>query len=317
MSGSFLEILGVTLPVFLLVGLGIVLRKRGMVTGETEGPLMRVIVTVFYPALILSAVGPTPAVDSPGIVVVSVATGFLTVALGFAVAWFLGPVFGLQLGGGRRAFAFSNGIYNFGYLPIPLVLAFYGQTDGTLAILFIHNVGVDLAFWTVGVIILQGIFNRDGFRRIINPPLIALAVALVLNYTGLYARLPGFVLQFLDYLAAIAVPLGIILAGCAIGGLLSAKAFRSGWNVVAGACLIRLGLLPVLFLMAAYFIDFPVELKRVLIIQAAMPAGLFPVVVTGFFGGRQDVAVRVAVSTTILSVVTTPLWLQFGLRFSP
>jgi len=314
MSGSFLEILGVTLPVFLLVGLGIFLRKSRLVDTETEKPLMRVIVTVFYPALILSAVGPTPAVDSPGVVAVSVATGFLTVALGFAVAWLLGPLFGLRLGEGRRAFAFTNGIYNYGYLPIPLVMAFYGQTDGTLAILFVHNVGVDLAFWSVGVLLLQGIFNREGFRRIINPPLIALVVALVLNYTGIYALLPDFILRFLEYLAAIAVPLGIILAGCAIGGLLTAKAFQSGWNVVAGACLLRLGLLPVLFLAAAYFIPFPAELKRVIIIQAAMPAGLFPVVVTGFFGGRQDVAVRVAVSTTLLSVLTTPLWLQLGLR---
>ncbi len=277
---------------------------------------MRVIVTIFYPALILVAVGPAPGVENVGVVLVSITTGFLSVILGFAVAWFLAPAFRLKLGKGRRAFAFTNGIYNYGYLPIPLVLAFYGQSDGTLAILFIHNVGVDLAFWTVGVLILQGVFNRSGFRKLINPPLIALIVALLLNYTGIYGVLPVFIERFLEYLAAIAVPIGIILAGCAIGQLLTADAFKSGWNVVTGACLIRLGLLPVFFLAAAYFLPLPIELKRVVAIQAAMPAGLFPVVVTGFYGGRQDVAVRVAVSTSLISVVTSPLWLQLGMRFT-
>lgn len=314
MTGSFLGILGVTLPVFLLVGLGIFLRKSNLLPAEAESPLMRVIVTIFYPALILGAVGPTPAVENVGVVGVSIATGFLTVLLGFGVAWICAPMFRLKLGKGRRAFSFTTGIYNYGYLPIPLVFAFYGQNDGTLAILFVHNVGVDLAFWTVGVLILQGIFNREGFRRVINPPLIALVLALVLNYTGIYATLPNWVEQFLEYLAEIAVPMGIILAGCAIGGLLTRDAFRSGWNVVTGACLLRLGLLPVFFLAAAYFLPLPVELKRVVAIQAAMPAGLFPVVVTGFYGGRQDVAVRVVVSTLLVSVITTPLWLQVAMN---
>lgn len=311
MSGSFFGVLGVTIPIFLLVGLGMVLRKTKFLPQEAESPLMRVIVTIFYPALILTSVAPAPAVANTGLVVVSILTGFLTIILGFVVCWWVAPLFRLQKGKGRRAFSFTAGIYNYGYLPVPLVLAFYGQHDGTLAILFVHNVGVDLAFWTVGVLILQGVFNREGFRKIVNPPTIALGLALLLNYTGLYRAMPLVLVEFLEYLAAISVPLGIILAGCAIGGLLTADAFRTGWNVVFGACFLRLLLLPLLFLAAIWLIPMPAELKRVVAIQAAMPAGLFPVVVTGFYGGRQDVAVRVVVSTMLVSVLTTPLWIQF------
>lgn len=312
MSGSFPEVLGVTLPVFLLVGLGVFLRRSGFLPESGESSLMRVIVTVFYPALILEVVGPARVVENPGIVALSATVGFLSIVVGFAVAWWVAPGFRLAVGSGRRTFAFSNGVYNFGYLPIPLVIAFFGSTDGTLAILFIHNVGVDLAFWSVGVLILQGTFNRAGFRRVVNPPLVALVAALVLNYTGLYAWLPDFVRAFLAYLADIAVPLGIILAGCSIGGLLRADAFRTGWEIVRGACLLRLGLLPLVFLGAALVFPFPTELQRVIAIQAAMPAGLFPVVVTRFYGGRADIAVRVAVGTLVLSVLTTPLWIRFG-----
>lgn len=54
---------------------------------------------------------------------------------------------------------------------------------------------------------------------------------------------------------------------------------------------------------------------QILVIQAAMSAGLFPVVVTKFYGGSEDVAVRGAAGTVALSVLTTPLWLNLGLGF--
>jgi len=193
MSGSFVGVLATTLPIFLLVGLGAFLRRSALLPAESEGSLMRVVVTVFYPALILEAVGPARTVDSLGFVSLAVATGFLSVIMGFAAAYAVGPFFGLKIGTGRRTFAFTNGVYNYGYLPIPLVIAFFGSSDGTLAVLFIHNVGVDLAFWSVGVLLLQGIFSREGFRKIVNPPLVALVVALGLNYTGVYELIPVFV----------------------------------------------------------------------------------------------------------------------------
>jgi len=313
MNGSFAGILGVTLPVFLLIGLGVFLRRSKLMPAEGEASMMKVIVRVFYPALILEAVGPATVVDQMGMVFVAVATGFFSIVIGFLVAWFLAPGFRLAVGSGRRTFAFTNGIYNYGYLPIPLIIAFYGSTDGTLAVLFVHNVGVDLAFWSVGIVILQGVFNRKAMKHLVNPPLIALVAAMILNYTGTYSMLPEFLTTFLGYLAAIAVPLGIILAGCAIGGLIRKDSFKTGWNVVGGACLIRLGLLPILFLVAAYLLPFHTELQRVVVIQAAMPAGFFPIVVAGVYGGQKDVAVRVVLSTMIVSVLTTPLWLRFGM----
>lgn len=316
MDASFFTILSITLPVFLLAGLGVFLRRSSLLPAEGESSLMRVVVGVFYPALILQAVGPSQAVDEAGVVAAAIAVGFLTIVVGFFVAYLCGPLFGLQVGTGRRTFAFSNGIYNYGYMPIPLVIGLFGTTDGTLAVLFVHNIGVDLAFWTVGVLILQGSFRRESFRRVINPPAIALVVALGLNYTGLYGEIPGFFRSFLGYLADIAVPFGIILAGCSIGGLLRTEIFRRGWAVLGGSCLLRLAILPAGFLAVAIFVPLPDTLKSVVVIQAAMPAGLFPVVVTRFFGGSEEVAVRVAVGTMVVSVLTTPLWLDFGMRLT-
>lgn len=311
---SFPEVFAATLPVFLLLGLGVVLRKSNWLPDAVERSLLRMIIYIFYPALIFLVVGENEAIANPATVMVAPLVGFGSIVLGFSLAYWMGKAFGLQKGSGRRTFAFNTGIYNFGYLPIPLVIALYGREDGTLAVLFVHNVGVDVAFWTVGILLIQGAFGMAIFRRIINPPLVALVLAVTMNWMGAFQAMPAFSINFLTFLGDCAIPLGIILAGCAIGQLLSRDAFKGGWKIMAGACVLRLAIIPVIFLTLAFTLPFETSIQRVIAIQAAMPAGVFPLVVTRFYGGREDVAIRVVISTVILSIITTPLWIQVGLK---
>ncbi|MCE2828062.1 MAG: AEC family transporter, partial [Verrucomicrobium sp.] len=58
-----------------------------------------------------------------------------------------------------------------------------------------------------------------------------------------------------------------------------------------------------------------VELKRVLVVQAAMPAGVFPIVLSRLYGGDPATAVRIVAGTTLLSLVTIPLWIRWGLSW--
>ena len=80
------------------------------------------------------------------IVKVAVVLGFV-VCLGVAKLMRLPPAT-------ARSFAFTAGLYNYGYLPIPLVQEFHDKS--TLGVLFTHNLGVEIALWTVGVWILSG-----------------------------------------------------------------------------------------------------------------------------------------------------------------
>jgi hypothetical protein len=78
---------------------------------------------------------------------------------------------------------------------------------------------------------------------------------------------------------------------------------------------LRQGILPVAFLLLAKFLPCTLELKRVIVVQAAMPAGIFPIVLAKHYGGRPLTAVQVVVGTTVLGVLVIPLWLQFGLAW--
>ena len=77
--------------------------------------------------------------------------------------------------------------------------------------------------------------------------------------------------------------------------------------------MLRLGVLPVLFLLLAKLLPLPDDLKRVVIVQAAMPAGILPLVIAKHYGGRPLTAVQIVIGTTVLGLFLIPLWLRFGL----
>jgi predicted permease len=58
----------------------------------------------------------------------------------------------------------------------------------------------------------------------------------------------------------------------------------------------------------------PTELKCVIAVQAAMPCGVFPIVLARHFDGSPEVALKVVLGTTIISFLTIPLWIAFGIK---
>ena len=80
-------------------------------------------------------------------------------------------------------------------------------------------------------------------------------------------------------------------------------------------CAVRLGILPVVMLCIARWLPCPVELKRVLVVEAAMPAAVFPIIMARYYGGQPLTAVQVVLATTALGLVTSPLWIRAGLAF--
>jgi len=305
-------ILGAALPVFLLLALGVLLRRLNVLRLESDATLMNLVVRVFYPALFLDFIVGNPAVKNAPNLVAAPMVGFLTTASGFLVGYGLARLLKFQRGHGLRTFAFCGGIYNYGYIPIPLIMALFASRE-TLGVLLVHNVGVEIALWTVGIVLLSGRLDRGALKRLLNPPTIALAVALSINFSGLDQSLPQWWTRFVHLLAMCAIPVGILLSGATISDLLGKGLFTTNLRATLGACLLRLGLMPAAFLAAAYLTPgLSLELRQVIVVQAAMPSGILPIVLARHYGGDASVAVKVVLGTTFVSILTMPLWLKLG-----
>jgi hypothetical protein len=73
--------------------------------------------------------------------------------------------------------------------------------------------------------------------------------------------------------------------------------------------------LPLVFLGLGWLLPLSAELRHVIVLQAAMPAAVFPIVMARHYGGDVVTALRVVVATTALSLLTMPGWIQLGLRW--
>jgi predicted permease len=70
-----------------------------------------------------------------------------------------------------------------------------------------------------------------------------------------------------------------------------------------------------LFLSAAKYLPIATELKQVLVVQAAMPAAMTPIMLARMYGGRPAIAVQVVIFTTVLSVFSLPWVITLGCRW--
>jgi predicted permease len=309
---SYAAILAVTLPVYLTMIVGAILRRSKILPQEVDKGMMRVVVTVLSPCLILDRLIGNEAVMTPGPVLIAALLGFSLVAIGITVSWFIAPLARLRVGQGRRTFAFTCGLQNYGFVAIPIVTALFPD-KGTLGVLFTFTLGVELGCWIGGVGILTG-FAKAPWRLALNPPVIAILTGLTLNFTGLHAFIPAALLNTFTMIGATAVPLAVLLIGAAIADIWGQE--KLNWPVAILAPILRLLIIPIAFIAAAYYLPLTVELKRILIVQGAMPSAVFTIMVARLYGGHPTTAVQVVIATTLVSIVTTPFVIAWALKLT-
>jgi predicted permease len=161
--------------------------------------------------------------------------------------------------------------------------------------LLLHNVGVDIALWTLGMLILAGRLGRRWWLGVLNPMVIAILLALLLKFTGGWASLKDHAMpaiKLVSLLADCAIPLSLLLSGATIADVWREADFREGWGVLWSSAVLRLGLIPAIFVGLTLLIPLDLPLKHVIAIQAAMPAAVFPIILARHYGGDPPTAVR-------------------------
>lgn len=303
-------VLSAVLPIFTIIGLGLFMRHSGKLTVEADQSLMRLTVNLLYPCLILSSLLNNRVVNEPSNILWAPFMGFVTVAVGFGLALFVGQFMSLPPSS-KQTFSFVVGVYNYGYIPVPLTLLLFDRA--TLGVLWLFTLGVETTFWTIGFMVLRGSSWRDGLKQLLSAPIIAIVIGVLFNLTHADEYLPKFLTNTVQLIGGCAIPIALVTIGATIHDYWEEFRPREDYQTTLGGIGLRLLLLPLLFILVAFWLPCSIELKRILVIQAAMPCALFPILVTKQEQGDVGLALRVVLWTTALGIVTIPLWLKFGM----
>lgn len=307
------------IPVFIFFGIGFWLRRKGSIQPQHDEVIMQLAMDVGYPCLVFHSImkymvtEAHPAISSIGFSLQAIGCGFLELLAGVVVAALVARALRLRVGTGWRTFTLTAGVQNYAFFVIPIVqMLFSAPGDPTMGVLFIHNMGCELFVWSLGVVLICGGAKNLRLASLLRGPLLAVCVSLLLAWSGLgqYVAQPPL-MKAAEMIGAVATPVCLILFGCSMYDL--SRRFRWQPRMLSAGLLARLVLAPALILLLAWALPIDPLVRRIMVIQSAIPSAVIPVILARRFGGQPDVGTQILLATTLCSFLTLPLWLAMGM----
>jgi predicted permease len=202
---------------------------------------------------------------------------------------------------------FSNSNTVFVGLPVNMAL-FHSPSLPFVLVYYMVNTTF---FWTLGVYLIQ----KDGvgseaavnwkktLKKVFSPPLLGFVVGVILVL--LHAKLPNFIMQDLNYVGGLTIPLSMIFIGISINSVdLSNIHFdRSNFLILFG----RFLLAPAVMSLLVIPTGMPTLMKQVFIMQSAMPIMTNAPVVSRLYHADSEYASIMVAETTLLSLIVIPI----------
>ena len=310
------EIITATLTVFAVISTGAFCRSREFLSADSIKSMMKVLVSVLMPCFIfqnLAGKDITGAYQLPFLGICMVLLSMLVVRI---LSLFLAKPLGLDTNDKVKSFTYTTALQNYGFLPIPLLMMLFGKE--LLPLLLLHNVAIEIFVWTFGVSYLSGNIGWGIFKKVLSPPAAAAIIAVLINYFQVdVAAFPEIVTRPIDLISHAAIPTALLLIGGTVyEEVQQLSEFKSKWksyfNISIASSIIRLGVLPAIMLSCLYSLNFSDDIKKILLLQLAMPAAMMPIVITRLYGGHTLTVIKISVITSVLSLITINFWLSFG-----
>jgi predicted permease len=323
---EYLQVLGSVMPYFLIIAVGAAVRRLGLLDEQADRSLLNLCVHLLLPCLILDHVIASDALRQPRNLLLSPLIGFVATAGSLVLAGLAARLWRLEANA-ARTFRFIAGMYNYGYIPVPLVATLYG--GNALAVLFLFNLGTETAFWIVGFAAFMGHSALSDWRRVLTTPVRAVILGVAINLlTAAYGlRLDDatltaaawgwpvkVILAVVNQIGLCSIPVALLAIGATMADFWNEFRESTGVGVMALALAVRNLVCPLGFVALAVALPVSRELKETLVVQAAMPAGLFPLLLVRHNGGSTQVALQVIFSTSAAAIITLPLWVHLGMK---
>lgn len=297
------------LTLFLLMILGFIMKKRGVLHAKSEQSIVRLIQGYAVPALLIRNVTTQFTKDflSRNALIIAVSALSILVALFLAEA--LGRIFQIppkDRGVFDVMFAFSNTIF----VGVPVISGIFGEKG--IPYLMLYYLMNTLLFWTLGIYLIgkengSALVSLSSLKRLFNPAMLGFFIGLVLLYTD--TGLPDPLAKSLDYLAQLVTPLSTLYMGSVLADLRlnRAPSFSSTLLILFG----RFVFVPATTFLILTALGFSGLLVEVLVVTSALPVMAQASVMAGHYGKDNTYAAFMTALTTFLFLFAVPFYFRF------
>jgi predicted permease len=308
-----LQTLLTVIPIFVMIFLGVVAARIGLLPDEARGPLNRLVFYYAIPAFLFQAIAGFP-MDQGFNVGVIVTTLCAPLSL-YLLGWLL-----LKLGrvqpqkAGILAIGGCHG--NLAYIGLPVAFYFLGEQG-------LAQAGITAGFLVIlqnilSVTILQSFSpaqSRQGgraaviFKLMKNPVIVSCLLGIIVS--ELQIPIPDVVNRTLKMLGQLAPPAALLL----IGASLSFSKIMAQLRPVCAIALTKLVLLPAFALLLFYLFGLDIGGNLSAFILLGTPTATITYVLAQQMKADSELAVAIISATTLLSAISLSLWLMLLKHF--
>lgn len=293
------ELITLILAILLIIALGFLAKKTKLLQKEDAQKINQIIFYFTLPAFVFLAILQARLDFSLAIIPVfalAISLVCAGVALGVGRSW-LAPA---TLGG----FIIASSVGNTGYLGFPIAREIFGQANVIKAVFYDH-LGSVVFIFTIGLLVAETYGERDAkvhrLKELLTfPPLLAMLAAFLLRGVAL----PAFFLAGVRYLSNATIPLIMFSLGLTLEPGKAGKYKLALFLLI----LVKLFLGPALVIMSSKFVSLPPVTLGVLALEAGMPSALICLVFGLRYKLDMDFLPAAIMVTTLVSMVTIPLW---------
>ena len=293
-------LLNLQLMMFVLMGVGYVLRKNGTVTKEGRSVLTDLIINVILPCNIITAF----CIDFDRDILISgmqvlVISVVLQLFCTFLAAFAYRRVDKKK----RMVLQYATVCSNAGFLGNPIAEGLYGSMG--LLYASIYLIPQRIVMWSAGVsYFTESPSKRDVIKKVLKHPcIIAVEIGIIMMLTGF--RFPEFLQRSVKSLGGCTTAItmlfiGTVLADAGLHNLLS--------RMTVLFSVVRLILIPLAVAAGCYLFHVGGTAAGLSVVLAAMPAGSTTAILAAKYHGDEVFATQCVVVTTVLSMIMLPLW---------
>jgi predicted permease len=305
-----LTALGSVFSIVLMISTGYFLSHKGWFDEKTSKLFSKLVVNLSIPCLMITQF--TESFDKEKLL--NLGSGlfapFTSMAIGYLAAVVISKIIKVKegrIGTFRSMFFVSNAIF----IGLPVNLALFG--DKSIPNVLLYYIANTTFFWTIGVYEISrdgqsgkaNIFSLNTIKRILSAPLLSFIFAVILILLDIH--LPKFITDTCKYFSNLTTPLAMLFIGITIYSV-NLKEFKFSRDIIA-VILGRFLISPLLILVLCNFVNVPLLMKQVFVIQAAMPVMTNTAIVSKSYNADYEYATVSTIITTILSLIVIPIYM--------
>lgn len=296
---------GQMVVLFILMGIGYLCYKKGMITDEVSKKLSAIVVNIANPAMVLTGCMGEEKIEGRELLI----TGVLIVIV-YSVLLLLAFIIPSLLRidkKSRGAYQAMTVFSNIGFMGFPVVAALYG--NGALLYAALFTIPYNILIYTYGVSAMS-VNTGTGKKKstlspgkILNVGVIACIITIVVYFFQI--PVPAFIKTTTTHLSNLTAPLSMMVIGASLATIDLKKLFMDGKLLLFAA--IKLLIIPIAGMMVIRQFLANEVICGVCMVMLATPVGSMTAMLAQQYDGDYEMASRGVALTTILSVVTMPL----------